>query len=129
MSLTPAPASDLSNLLRAMLDGDLTAAKGALDCLAELPERREDWCWLRERLGALAAANFGLFYGDESTAQRRKKFRAQAVEDHAMSEASWQSFAEAVAARFWFDLYDADATLAALTESWNRVRRFGFRPA
>jgi hypothetical protein len=128
MSLEPAPSSDLNRLLRIMLDGDLTAANGVLDELYALPDRLHDWHWLRERIGALAVANYGEFFGDQTTENKRKKFRAEVGEDHAIKEKSWEAFVEAVAARFWFDLYDMEGTLASLSESWKRTRPFGFVP-
>lgn len=109
-----------------MLDGNLTAASGVLDELHALPDRLHDWHWLRERIGALAVANYGVFFGDEATEHKRKKFRAETSEDHAIKEKSWEAFVEAVVARFWFDLYDMDGTLGALSESWKRTRPFGF---
>ncbi len=125
MSLAQAPSSELSRLLRVMLDGDLSAARGVMDELQE-QSRLDDFSWLRERIGLLAVSNFGTFIGDETTDNRRKKFLAEVGENHAISEKSWQSFASDVAARFWFDLYDLDDTLAALSESWKRIRPFGF---
>ena len=117
MSLERRQGSSIAAAVRSLLEGDFAAAAGVMDWLQE--NRPEDLPFFRLIVGNLASGAFnGGAVGGEG------KLRA-------VNSSEWQEFRRGVTALFWFELYTADSTWAALTGACAGVRdgppRLGFR--
>lgn len=89
-----------------------TAAGPLLDELSE--SRPEDARWLRDRIGALAVANYAA--APEAPVVVRR-VRTEALPNRTIRPDSWESFSKDVLGHFWFDLHTLESTLASLNDS------------
>jgi hypothetical protein len=100
--------SSIAAAVRALLDGDFSAAGPVMDWLHE--HRPEDLGHFRSLVGFLAAGTF-----------------ARPAHPGALRPGDWDDFRHGLTALFWFELYTADSTWAALTEAVGRLRAGGPR--
>ncbi len=103
--------SSIAASVRTLLAGDFAVAGVVMDWLQE--HRPEDAPQLRTLFGLLAASTFA---------------RSGELVDRPVRPAEWEDFRHGLTALFWFELYTADSTWAALTEACERMRNSPGRP-